>query len=398
MSTFRPQQVPQQPRVFFTPSQPLGSPIGGQDPQRAAYQRQRSEVLQPFQYAVIPLAAAVIAFSPVKPAQAIARQIVAEQQTIVARSTAGQPLGVPAPRSMDQSAAYQRTVTALPYSLPFATTGAVTSVPASVLPQILVPPRSMVIEQEEVTPFLTTGFAVGVPPARNMDQTAAYWRQAPQPIQGAVQVTIGITGSVPYAIVPMIIQPQRPMIIEIEETLPYLTGGFALSVPPSRLNDQTPAYWRTAQQPLQLQYQSVQAGIVQFVPYLSLQTPAPTTRSQTAELIEALSEAFVPAALAPVPVIRLQLPVSNRQDTALLQGRNLRTTGFALSVPPARPVDQSAAYFRWKETVVQPPSLLYFMQPQPLYLVGDPRFVVGAGVRNFTVNGAVRDFTVRAPK
>lgn len=269
MSSFRSPQVPQQPRQFFTAGQPLGSPFGVVDSQRAAYGRPRSEILQPFQYAVIPLVAAVVAFSRPQVVQSAPRQLVAEQFEAVQEFTAGFALGVPAPRSMDQ--------------------------------------------------------------------TAAYWRSFPALIRIPVAMTAGTSVNVPARQLQHPFATQRPMLIEIEEALPYQTSGFALTAPPPRANDQLAAYWRQAAQPVQISVRIALGAAAPKVPYVSL-----------------------------------PLPVANRQDIATLQGRSRRPTGFALSVPPTRPVDQSAAYFRWKETVTQPPRLLYFMPPPPPIVAGPP--------------------------
>lgn len=338
MSTFRPPQVPQQPRQFFTPGQAAISPLPISDGQRAAYIRQRSEVLQPFQYAVIPVAAAVVAFTPVKvPAQST-REFVAERTAI----------------------------------LPSFIVGTAARVPASQIPTIPVAPRSMVAELEETFPFYTAGTAAAVPPPRGIDQTAAYWRQASLPMQIGVQFAAGMAAPfVPSLPLQQIVPAPRSMIIEIEETIPFYTAGIALSPPPPRPNDQAAAYIRAGAQPLQLRYQIILQPPVANVPWQQAQIPLVTVRSALAELDEALPGWFTPGATQ-VPQSVYPIPVAaNRQDIATLQPRVSLTQRAVGSLP--RPNDQAAAYLRYPSQVLQ--ARTQFIQggpvPTVVVLVGD---------------------------
>src|ERR1700719_3977664 len=133
MSTFRPPQVPQQPRVFYTPGQASGAvPAFSPWAQRAAYQRDRIEIAHLWQQ-----------FQP--------------KLTVIVAA------GVPPPRPWGQSAAYQRYPPQPTQIPPRFVPAIAVSVPAQSLQQ---PARArgddIAILDEPLPPFFTGGAAPDV--------------------------------------------------------------------------------------------------------------------------------------------------------------------------------------------------------------------------------------------
>lgn len=313
-----PALAPLQPRQFFTPGLALGIPRPRTWAQQAAYQRDRVDIAHLLQ-----------------------------RMQPIARMTAAQPLGIPGPRTMDQAAALRREMV-VPGQPPVQS---VPSVAAGVpyLPPLL-PARVRLDEPavlEEPLPLFTAGLALGVPVPCVWAQQAAYQRDRVElvPLINPVPVaTAALPLAAPIAYVwaqqAAYQQPRfhdRPMAIEIGETVVDFTAGFALGAPPPLPFDQFAALRRDAAQPLQL-WPQILPPLPTGVPFLAQPAP-PRSRGDDPAVLDEVLPAFTPI---PPP-----------------------------SVPPMRATDQAAAYWR--------------LTPQPLqfaiYVSAPPPGVTYAGVQ-----------------
>lgn len=371
MSTFRPLQVPQQPRIFFTPGQPLGIPVPFTEYQRAAYWRPREQVeaaqaaanLKPF---LTPTGGGLPRALEFQTAAYWRGPPQVPQQPMI-YFTPGQLLGVPLPLQTDQTQALWRARVEIPQLVKFMPIAA----PAVFLPALAlqVPDRvratSVEILIEASSEYFTAGFAIGVPNPVQGDQRHALWRPVPQvPLQITYPATVGLALGVPnpqqtdqtQALWRARIEIQQPLIfapqpaafaliaplalqipdrvratpIEILSTAAtvYFTPGLSLGVPNPQQSDQRHATWRPVPQVPQQPVYFVTTGTL-------LGTPNPQQGDQSAAYRrprEQLEAAQVAAGIVDVPF----------------------TPGFALVQIAKPPEAQASALWRAHAEIVQP--------------------------------------------
>lgn len=184
MSTFRPEPGPQQPRVNFTPGQPLGIPIPRVCAHQAVYQRDRIE-----------------------------REFL--QVLTAPRMTASLALAAPPIASADQSVALRRAAAAplqpRVYPVP---APAASFVPAMRLAPALILPRLDVALQLELVEIFTPGQALGAPVPCGPDQSVALLRPAIQVQQPPVFATAGPVDFVPGSAIPLPVASRRQEVAQ----------------------------------------------------------------------------------------------------------------------------------------------------------------------------------------
>ena len=201
MSTFRPPQVPQQPRIFYTPGQPPGAVPPVSPSQAAAYFRQRQEGPQLQQFNVAAPPGPLVLSRALQVPAAPRRDMTPELEEVAPFFTPAQAAGIVPPVAPDQRAAYFRP-----------------------LPQVL-----------QITYWETAADTPGVPPPQAPDQRAAYFRQLPPVLQITVNATPGAAPG-PQVPPPPLQMPGpglRSMIVEIEETLPFFTPPPGAAIVPA---------------------------------------------------------------------------------------------------------------------------------------------------------------------
>jgi hypothetical protein len=314
VSTFRPVQVPQQPRSFFTPGTSSDSPVPYAWQQQAALFRSREEVQQPRTFAPPAPSAVFVSAPPLQMPRPAERSMVAELW-----ETIPELLGPPA----------------------------VTTVPPSIL-QMPAPVRAtdIALLVNELTQ-LTAGTPAGVPPPRTMDQSAAYWRNPSSP---PMQLLIGFTVA-PSAFVPAagIAQPSGPTRVDataLNQVLPdMMTIGSPLGVPPPRTQDVQAAYRRD---------------------YVAVMQPV------------SFASAPPPAARVPPSVLQVPASITYRMDAQLAALRAYMVPGVAPGVvPPAKMWEQQAAYrLTVSFPPLQPSSRFIPASPVPGGLIPGRRIVI----------------------
>lgn len=185
MSTFRPPQVPQQPRTFFTPGQPSGFPsVDMQTLQVSAYARQHAEIIQPASYAVLAAPPAAVPPSNLQIPLSARWPMEWITENYGLEFTPGQPLGIPVPRQSDQTQATWRPRIEIQQPPLFATRSPTPAfVPAPVLQML--PPVRWALEWivETYAMDFTPGQAPGVPQPKQGEQAVAYWRMRAEILQ-----------------------------------------------------------------------------------------------------------------------------------------------------------------------------------------------------------------------
>jgi hypothetical protein len=435
MSTFRPPQVPQQPRTFYTPGQAPGAvPAFSPWAQRAAYQRDRVEVAHLWQQfcpkltitaavgAVPPRPwdqAAAYRRSPAQPVQlppgfvpaiAVSAPGARLQQPARARGDDIAILEEPLPPFVtpvaapdvlhpvgpwDQRAAYQRDRVEQAHLIELTpdqlTPGAAPAAPIPVGPwdqrgayqrdRIELAPLIVL-----APPPFTAGAAPGAAPAVGpWNQSAAYQRYPPQPLQIAVPY---MPGAAPDSLHPVGPWDQRgayqrdrtELAHQVLLVPPFYTVGAATGVPPPRANDQAAAYQRYPPQPLQITVSFPPLPPVIIVPFAPPQSPARVSGNDLAVLDEPLPGFFTPAAAAAVyvPAPALQIPsVARRDDVAILDEvlPGLLTPPLLTAIAPSR-LQLPAPPRRDEIAVLE--EVLPFVTPAPITFVPALRLQVPA--------------------
>jgi len=338
-TTFRPPQVPQQPPVFFTPTQSPAPFVSGTWQQQAAYFRQRIEIPQPpvFQPPAIP--APYIAPQRVQPLAPPMRPMLIEIEETLPFFTPTAAPGVVPPRAPDQTQATWRPLRSMVIEIEQAmvnfTATTPVQVPGAALQMPFPPRREMTAEQFPLAARQATTSPVGVVPPVPIDQTAATWR------------------------------PLRSMLVEIEEAMPLFTAP-------------APAV---------------------FVPAVPLQIPF-AARWDSAALLQSISVQYtVPAPTPPPPQPAVQMPFApSRQEFAPLAAAVTRfvtpMSAPAPYVPP--PFDQQTQIVAYRREPQRNWQLPQFTVPAPAFLIGGPRYIVArVRARVFTIARAfARQFTV----